>query len=192
MQTLQYIASLYGTDKVAHNYCGVYERYFEPLRHRPIRLMEFGVDKGASIRTWLEYFPCATVVGCDCVDCADVGSVRYSFFRGMITDPAVWAQVGMCDIIIDDNGHRGDEAIAAIKLGLPHVNPGGLFIVEDTHTWYNTMFTPADSEQPMAFMRRMIDEQNDYGRGETGDNRNDSCPTEFIHFWKSLVIIGKR
>jgi len=192
--SLDNLALKHGTDKssVFHNYCGVYERYFDPIRQKPIRLMEFGVDTGSSIRMWLEYFPNASIVGCDCVDCKPIEDARYSFYNGFITDPAIWSKVGMCDIIIDDNGHRGDEAIAAINLGFRNINPGGLFIVEDTHTWYNPAFTPKDSLQPMEFMLSMIDTQNNFGRGECGDNRADTCETAFIHFWKSLVIIGKK
>lgn len=34
----------------------VYERYFQPLRDKPVRLLELGVHRGASLKTWGAYF----------------------------------------------------------------------------------------------------------------------------------------
>lgn len=194
VKTLDEIALHYGTDKSSahHNYCQVYERYFDPIRSLCLSVLEFGVEKGASIRTWLEYFPCADVVGVDILDCPPVNDPRYKFIKGQISDPALWDSLGKFDIIIDDDGHRGEETITAISLGIPHLNPGGLLIAEDLHTCYNPHFTPPGTPNPLDFLRGALDSLNDHGIGECGDNRKDTCPVEFIHFWKSLVFIGKR
>ena len=63
MLTLDQIARKHGTDKCStcHNYCRTYEQYFGPIRAWPVRLLEIGVQTGASIKTWLEYFPHAFV-----------------------------------------------------------------------------------------------------------------------------------
>lgn len=193
-RTLDEILLANGSDKSSkwHNYSRVYERYFEPLRYKPLEVLEWGVDKGASIRTWLEYFPMATVVGCDFVDCPPIDDPRYTFVRATITDGVAWERLPSFDIIIDDNGHAGHEAIFAIKVGLTHLKRGGLFIVEDLHTCYDPNFTPGGTVNPLDFLRGLLDPLNDYGRDQCGDNRKDKTWIDFIHFWKSLVIIGRK
>ena len=51
------------TDKVtAHNYHNLYEKYLQPLRHRPIRLLEIGLGcdmaygPGHSLALWTQFF----------------------------------------------------------------------------------------------------------------------------------------
>lgn len=194
MAALDQIALKHGTDKSSahHNYCNVYERYFHPFSLRPIRILEFGVDTGASIRTWLDYFPFATVVGCDFVPCKPIENPRYTFIQSHILNVKTWDSIGSFDIIIDDNGHAGNEAIGAVVLGWKVLNSGGLFIIEDLHTCYDVHFTPPGSPNPLDHFRNMIDLMNDHGKNQCGDNRKDKCDIEFIHFWKSLVVIGKR
>ena len=74
MRTLDEIFNANGTDKgsqfgcpgyAPHNLGPVYEEAFAPLRLEPIKLLEIGVQGGASIKSWLEYFPSAQIYGID-------------------------------------------------------------------------------------------------------------------------------
>ena len=193
MKSLHEILTANGSDKGGfHRYGLVYERYFEPMRNKPIRIMEFGVDTGASIRAWLEYFPFAEVVGCDMLDCPAIDDPRYEFRRGLVTDAEVWRGLGWFDIIIDDNGHSTGDAIAAVTFGMEHLKPGGLLIIEDLHTSYSEVFTPKGTQSTMDFLRELVDRMNDFGQTMCGDNRKDACEIQSIHFWKSLAIITRR
>lgn len=62
--TLDDLAIKYGSDKssLGHNYCPFYEKY---LPKEPKRILEIGVNDGASLGMWLEYFPNAEVHGLD-------------------------------------------------------------------------------------------------------------------------------
>lgn len=66
-ESLDSIGLRYGTDKASpsNDFLSFYERYFEPLRGRPIKLLEIGVMDGASLRTWRDYFPNGTIIGVD-------------------------------------------------------------------------------------------------------------------------------
>jgi hypothetical protein len=192
MNTLDSIALKHGTDKSSahHNYCPAYERFLAPMRNRPISLCEFGVDQGASIKMWLEYFPNANVVGCDYIDCQPIDDPRYTFHKGQITDINFWNSLGMFDVIIDDNGHYAKETLKAMEFCGDHIKPGGLFIIEDLHTCFNDEFSPKTEINPMDAIFRTVHTMNDYGRSYCGDNRNDACKISFVHLVKSLAIIG--
>src|ERR1051326_6708878 len=43
----------------------LYEREFSKWRDEPIRLMEIGLNRGASLKVWLKYFAKAQVFGVD-------------------------------------------------------------------------------------------------------------------------------
>lgn len=62
---LRKLAKKHGTDKSVHGYCPHYERRFAGWRHKPITLLEIGVDAGASMRMWRDYFPNAKITGVD-------------------------------------------------------------------------------------------------------------------------------
>ena len=38
------------------SYFEVYDRYFAPLRGKPVKMLEIGVDRGGSIAGWKKYF----------------------------------------------------------------------------------------------------------------------------------------
>ncbi|UCE34584.1 MAG: hypothetical protein JSV40_01285, partial [Deltaproteobacteria bacterium] len=51
-----------GTDKSSlHGYHPRYEAHFGPLRGKSLSLLEIGVQSGASLRLWEEYFPKASI-----------------------------------------------------------------------------------------------------------------------------------
>ena len=50
---------------ICHDYLRIYEREFSKWRDSEIHLLEIGVNKGASIKLWLEYFTYASIYGVD-------------------------------------------------------------------------------------------------------------------------------
>ena len=43
----------------------IYENYFKDYKDSEIKILEIGIDKGASLRLWREYFSKATICGLD-------------------------------------------------------------------------------------------------------------------------------
>ena len=90
---LQAIGRRHGTDKSVHNFKGVtyldvYTQHIPPL----VKCMvELGVYKGASLRTWREFFPHAEVWGVD-ID-PEVKQGDPKVITGSQADPNTIAQV---------------------------------------------------------------------------------------------------
>ena len=190
--TLDSLGVLYGTDKssIHHNYLYRYEPYFAGLPTAP-DILEIGVHKGASIRVWLDYFPESWVTGIDisAFDLEPITNDRFTFILGDGTDQDVWDELGMFDLVIDDGSHIAREVMDAFRAGFLHVRQGGLWIIEDVDVaYYEQWGRPSIID----LLREVIDELNDWGRGLTGDPRQDHNEIEYVHFLKSLVIIKKR
>lgn len=137
MPTLNDLGLHYGTDKstLRHGYLSLYEQHLEPRRNEPLTLLEFGVLDGASLRTWRDYLPHATIVGLDHKPAITIpGCIT---IQGGQDDPAAIAKVaqhGPYDVIIDDASHVSSKTIASFQLLYPHLAPGGLYVIEDLHS----------------------------------------------------------
>jgi len=137
---LDVVGMLEGSDKsstvrFSWDYLRHYERYFAPLRHEPINLIEVGVQRAPSLRLWDWYFSRAQIVGID-IDpaCARHAGGRVRIEIGSQADAGFLTRV--CEayppsIFIDDGSHRAAHMIFTFEHVFPHVLPGGLYIVED-------------------------------------------------------------
>lgn len=153
------IANETGTDKGtvhngAHAYTLVYEPLLEGLRHRPINLMEIGLEIGGpergapstrsvtdmpSIRMWREYFPQASIYGVDISDFARFETEWFRFRQADCGDAgrlqavaAEFRSEGIAfDIIIDDASHASYHQQLTLLNFFGLLKPGGLYIIED-------------------------------------------------------------
>ncbi|ORV12869.1 hypothetical protein AWB96_16000 [Mycobacteroides chelonae] len=196
MMTLDEIAQKHGTDKSSlnHNYTAIYEPLLEPLRKKPITLLELGwgghedPDSGGnSARTWAEYFthPGAEiiVVELESKNVRPEDDERITLWQGSQDDQAMIDQIaavyGPFDVIIDDASHLSSKTIRSFELLFRHVTPGGIYAVEDTHAsyhehYYGSMEANEDPEKRrrdgeftmMQFFQRLTDEVNYRGRTE--------------------------
>ena len=196
MKTLDDIACLYQTDKcsLGHGYTSIYAEMFWPLRDAPITLLEIGVWEGASMAMWREYFTKASIVGVD----VDTGRARGDYIEGThirqadVTDePAlrrVIEEFNRFDVIIDDGAHLSHIARHAFRLLWPHLAAGGIYCVEDIHTyWWPHANTPGCEEWLFDLARDCV------GRGDSANEANDH-PTDIhaVGFYKSMAVIKKR
>jgi hypothetical protein len=122
----------------------IYDRYFGEFLGRPVTLLELGVHTGESLKVWASFFSRGTIIGVDIRDTnADfAGYPNIDFQRGDQTDAerlrevcAACAPHGL-DIVIDDASHIGQNSAASYELLFPHLNHGGLYIIEDWGTGY--------------------------------------------------------
>jgi len=158
------LANQYGSDKgntinCAHNYVRVYEAILAPCREAPLKIAEIGLmhvhtqaeyaghleQAGcASLRMWADFLPNAHIYGLDLVDFTALGNERIRIMQGdqdNRNDLAAFARAcGPFDLIIDDGSHASHHQQISLGVLFPHLNPGGLYIIEDLH------FQPADLE----------------------------------------------
>lgn len=142
------IALRTGADKGSHfhNYTEIYAKYFGPIKEKPIKFLEIGIYKGASVKLWEEYFKNADLHFMDITfQYAEYYSARSHYHlcnQESIPELEKFIQEagGEFDIILDDGGHTMSMQITSLTKLFPHVKSGGMYIIEDLHTSYWSSF----------------------------------------------------
>lgn len=140
------VASKYGTsDKVStHGYHRFYDPLILPWQQDSFKMLEIGVERGSSIRTWLDYFPNAYIYGLDIGPTVGVelSGERHTIFIGdQSNQPFLQSCLNSIGeklrIIIDDGSHVPHHQLTTFNLLFKHgLEPGGLYILEDIETSY--------------------------------------------------------
>jgi len=185
-----------GTDKATmHGYTRYYNELLATWRHKPITLVEIGVDGGESIKMWSEYFtsPDTHIYGVDIHDKkGDLG--RGKFVLGDATQPNFIHDLvnltGPLDIIVDDGSHFSGQQKDSLRLLWPHLKSSGMYIVEDCHSSYHYPWTIPEEVSFVHSMLDWIDSLMEKGASHCGVPTESAI--EEIVFRKSLVILKKR
>ena len=135
------LARKYGTDKGGghgercHNYTPIYYSLFEPIRHEVKAVLEIGINSGASLRMWRDFFPNANIIGIDNDRGCQIGEDRIVSFIADQYNVADLHQVipadAIFDIIIDDGAHQLRAWRNSFEALRRNVRPGGYYIIED-------------------------------------------------------------
>jgi len=76
------IAKKHCPSKLDMGYCRkLYPQYLSPRRDEALTLLEIGIKKGNSLTMFEEFFPNATIVGLDRLDCKKIATKKLRFFR---------------------------------------------------------------------------------------------------------------
>ena len=135
----------YSTSKWEQSLIDMYEILFDPFKHIPITLLEFGVYGGESIRYFRDFFthPDTKIVGLDRSLCEAYGTCgpyagnKHNVFleQGNQANSAdikrVCDKFGPFDVIIDDASHDVSLTDACFRDAWPHLAEGGLYLIED-------------------------------------------------------------
>jgi len=154
------------TDKFTkHDYLPLYSRHLYGIRERALRIIEFGVQNGASLRLWQAMFPNAKLVGVDIsAACASLADDRTEIVIGSQADPAtVDAALGVyggADVIIDDAGHMSREQVACFERAFPGLAAGGVYVVEDLETSYWQEYTAGCRITMLDYLKNLVDAIN--------------------------------
>jgi len=133
-----------GTDKTTvHSYIdNFYEDQFLKYKDSKVSLLEIGIQGGASLKLWKEYFlNYDTIVGIDISednvhsDYKNISGINYIF--GDAYSDEIVNKVSSFDIIIDDGPHTIESQINCVIKYLPKLNSGGMMVTEDVQdiTW---------------------------------------------------------
>lgn len=203
MRTLDQIATERQADKSAayHGYCKWYEHYIGWKNHHPIKMLEMGIQFGQSARMWLDYFthPDFHLYGLDIADEAKLSDPRYTFFlcdqRNVDTLP-----LPELDFIVDDAGHYAAPMQAAFSHLWPKLKAGGIYALEDVAVFWDPEYHLTGPTDGQDFLRELISDVNQRGRDYHGKPTRNPTPDytyfertiDFVHFYRGLVIIGKK
>jgi len=147
MRNLQQIFDRYQCDKGSgrHRYYKEYEIYMEKFRDKPIKILEVGTYKGASIESWREYFSDdSTIYTMDIftrLESEDVDVLKKDNVKWMQADstdkdlPKIikeeWGDDIEFDFIIDDGAHYPDANRLTFQNLYPFLKEGGKYFIED-------------------------------------------------------------
>lgn len=184
-----------GTDKSAftlninghrHPYSVPYSLLFETMRNKPIKFLEVGVYKGASLYAWHEYFKNARLYGFDndksaleCIhplkdltlDLVDVSidTELESALKKNTSDGELF------DVILDDASHSPDHQKLLIPIAIKYLKQGGLLIIEDLYrdldqnTYYDVIKSIIDQKLISFYTFIICDHKQRY----SGQRNND-------------------
>jgi SAM-dependent methyltransferase len=192
LKTLDEIALSYDTDKSSdeHFYTRYYEKILEPLRDKPIKLLEIGVQYGKSLHMWNEYLPSAEIFGIDIKNCQQYQSDRIHIFMGNSTDArfmfALNDKHGPFDIIIDDGSHHNLWTYLAFENLMQLIKPGGYYCIEDLHCSY---WNDKEFGTPLIIprLKTLLDQINAYGKSSYADRNKDKEEDKIISFWEKEI-----
>lgn len=180
----------HGTAYVGHDYLRFYDREWTKWRDEPIRLVEIGLNVGASIKLWQQYFSQATIFGVDICKFEDKVGIpdpkRFVFYQADQSDDAFWQEFannhpGGFAIIIDDGSHFSGPIINSFRSMWRHVNPGGYYVIEDLGEVRNLESHTRDYPDQLEFCRDLM------GKIILGENDIEEA---FVS--KELVMLRKK
>lgn len=145
--TLDRMGYVHGTDKasimtrnddsyLAHDYLRYYDFLFQTFRDDAFSLIEFGCQKGKSLRMWEDYFPNAEIYGVDLDESTKQNEKgRVHVVIGDATSQETYdtlkAKTGGAFIILDDASHAWGDQRRSFELFWDMVRPGGFYVIED-------------------------------------------------------------
>jgi cephalosporin hydroxylase len=153
MNDLEEFAKKHGTDKQmsCHGYTKFYNKQFNHLRDKPLKILEIGVHMGYSLKMWADYFPLATIWGIDNGSSGDLCETyenpQIQFRKGSQDDGEFLTRVaneaGQFDIILDDGSHYSQHIVYSMNyLFGPYLKKGGYYVVEDLHCSFPPFTSP--------------------------------------------------
>lgn len=123
---------------------GYYEKEFFKYKNKKINFLEIGIRSGGSMKLWSEYFENAnSIIGIDVDESVivpefrEISKVSY-YFESAYSQEMV-DKIPKLDIFLDDGPHTLESQLDAIRLYLPKVKVGGLFLIEDVQeeSWFD-------------------------------------------------------
>ena len=141
MDDLDRFARRHNSDKWAHGFTAVYSKLFDRVHTNS--LLEIGVDSGASLRMWSDWFDHSVPLhGFDLKEYAPgkFGKEVSTYVCDQGNRQELYAQLMKIggggkwfDIVIDDGSHWQEHMQNTLGFLWQCVNPGGYYVVEDLH-----------------------------------------------------------
>jgi hypothetical protein len=187
--------------KMEH-YLDIYADLLAPWRGRDVSFLEIGVYKGGSIGMWKGYFGVGSRLAFADIDPAAKGFAEpgIAVEIGDQADPAFLSRLaaahGPFDIVVDDGGHKMHQQIGSFRSLWPHLNDGGLYIVEDIHTSYWPGFGGGFRVQGsfIEFAKDLVDRMHSWYTEDDAGFPLHPMARELheVRFFDSLAVFSKR
>ncbi|MFX1384902.1 MAG: hypothetical protein ACFFBP_20935 [Promethearchaeota archaeon] len=193
------------------SHASLYETILEPYRNLAKKVFEVGIRNGGSIRVWRNYFPNAVIYALDnhepSLECIlnQERIIPVKLDQGSPKQLDSFAKNGPFDIGIDDGSHIWKHQILTFEKLWPAIKPGGLYIIEDIITSYNSWMARHEgikdrycknSISCVNYFKYLIDEINFHGADvDTIDEEEWSyyqLTVDWICFRNNSIFLRKR
>lgn len=182
------------------HYFEIYETYFSRYRDQPIVFLEIGVQNGGSYKMFREYFgEKAHFIGID-VDprCKRFEEPGFEVFIGSQKDKKFLSEIlksiPKIDIILDDGGHTMNQQKNSFEVLFEHLNPNGVYLIEDTHTSYWNAYGGGYKRLGtfIEYSKNFVDVVHGF-HFSTGNAFIKKYKTNIkaVHFYDSIVVLEK-
>jgi len=135
------ILGVFGSDKNLpgqHSYGATYQNLFQPMRYKPVKLLEIGLLYGNSLLTWRWFFPFATIIGIDIEPKIRITGNKIKIYTGSQYSEEFLQEIcqkeGYFDIVIDDGSHMNKHQIFSFEKIFDSLKDGGIYVIEDVQT----------------------------------------------------------
>jgi cephalosporin hydroxylase len=182
------------------HYCDIYERHLSRFRGKNLVMLEIGVYGGGSLDMWRAYLGTeAKIIGIDIKpECKQYESDGVEIFIGSQDDSTLIDKIlkkyPNISIVLDDGSHKMQHMNASFELLYDHLDPNGVYLVEDTHTCYWPEYQ-GGLKQENSFIENVknkIDELNAvHTRGAVAVSKFTKS-TDSICIYDSIVVFEKR
>lgn len=193
------IGKNYNTDKTVSGFVQIYEDLFANFRNTEKSILEIGINRGDSLRMWREYFPKARIMGADIrqstLGKCGKGVETYYLDQSSRADLCAFSADKNFVIIIDDGGHVVSHQILTFEVLWPHINSGGLYIIEDIETsyWTDSKHNYVDSHPTcVEYFKNMIFELNSFGQTHKTETTLYQKTVDHIRFYPNMIVIKKK
>lgn len=180
------------------HYFDVYHRHLQRFRGNEVHILEIGIYSGGSLDMWHDYFgPHCHVYGVDTQEeCLRYQSDSTRVFIGDQADRDFWrrfrTEVPKLDVVVDDGGHQPHQQATSLEELLPHLQPGGVYIVEDLHSIGNRFAAYVSGLiQALNAYRGIADHANPERR-KVSEAAGFQSSIESIHSYPYAAVIEKR
>ncbi|MEV6116058.1 hypothetical protein AB0L59_27060 [Streptomyces sp. NPDC052109] len=200
------LATRYYSDKWGslHWFTPHYEHHFADLRDKPVRVLEIGVGGyttttfgGGSLRMWRRFFTRGLVYGLDLFDKTVADQPRVKTLIGSQADPgrleAIATRYGPFDVIIDDGSHVNAHVLISFRTLLPHLRPGGRYVIEDLWTAYSPSYggvagPSAGPGTSVGLLKELLD-----GLHHENHGKPDGIGAQVVgvHVYHNLAVVEK-
>ena len=180
------------------HYFDVYHRHLERFRGEDVHILEIGIYSGGSLDMWHDYFgPGCHVYGVDVQEeCLSYQTDSTSVFIGDQADRDFWrrfrTEVPKLDVVVDDGGHQPDQQATSLEELLPHLRPGGVYVVEDLHGPGNRFGSYANGLVEALNAYRGIANHGNPERRKVSEAAGFQSSIESIHCYPYVAVIEKR
>ncbi len=176
-----------------HDYSKIYSRFFAPIRNKKLKILEIGIRREESAKTWIEYFPNADLHFIDREE-VQITSEQGKYY---IVNPNVPNQLNAFilkvgadfDLIIDGGGHTSSQQITSFEVLFSYLKQGGIYAIE------NLSFSKGNYKDGLTtfdFLKHLLDEINWLPATWTGQGRNcnEKLPPhirEQLHLYRKSI-----